>query len=375
MGTGYMGADEPEVAPKGSPEMNPPTEQTLTNLNTEPKETPPPVVEAAKPEPAKPEPAKPVAKAAEPVADPVVEPPAAPEPQIIEKIVEKIVIQHPEFKDATSKQIYDAWVEGKMDEVKAYWREMDKNYDTMSHIDIVREGLSKKNPQWSPADIELELRSEYGNQLEKWKMDDFDKETDPEGYKEAVAHNERADSNTLKLERDARDYRITLKDGQKTIELPKIKDEVPPVAEPTAPTQEQIDKAAKDWAEAAETQVKDLADYTFNVGDDKNPEEVVFAVTTEEKTARVQAMKTWNGKDFMAQRGWTNPDGSFNLLKIAGDVHTLENNEKMVKSAYTQGITNGRKQEVAKIKNVDLEHNRQTEVPGQPEDAGNLVWG
>lgn len=371
MGTGYMGADEPEVVAKGTPEMNPPSEQTLTNLNTEPKE---PVVAAPAAEPAAAEPKATPAGKTEPAKVELPAPPTAPEPKVIERIVERIVEKHPEFKDENSKKLYDAWVDNRMDEVKAYWREMDKNFDTMSPIDLVREGLAKKHPQWSQSEIELELRSDYGKQLEKYNLDDFDKETDPDGYKEALAHNERADANTLKLERDARDYRITLKEAQKTIELPKIKDEAPAVESPQGPTQDQIDEAARNWAAAAEEQVKDLSDYTFNVGDDKNPEEVVFAVTPEEKAARVDRMKTWNGKDFMARRGWINDDGSFNLLKIAKDEHTLDSNEKMVKSAYTQGITNGRKLEVAKIKNIDLENNRQTDVPGKPQDAGEVVW-
>lgn len=352
-----MGADEPEVVPKGPPTGIEPTEKTLTNLNT-PDEAPPPPPPAAKVD-----------------IPPVAEPAKEPEPKVVEKIVEKIVEKYPEFKDEPSKQLYEAWVNGEMDKVKSYWREMDKNYDTMSPIDVIREGLTKKNTQWSKEDVELELRSEYGEQLEKYDLTQIDKTLEPDAYDKAVAHNAQADKNLLKLQRDARDFRITLKEGQHAIELPKIKTEAPVSQEPAAPTKEQLDEAARVWAESAETQVKDLADYKFQVGDDKNPEEVVFAVTPEEKKARTEAMKAWNGGDFMSQRGWRNQDGSFNLLNIAKDVHTLENNEKMVKSAYTQGFTNGRKNEVATIKNIDNEQNRQSEVQGQPEDASKLVWG
>ena len=368
-----MGADEPEVVPKGPPTSTEPSEQTLTNLNTvavETKETVETPGSEGKPAQA----ASPEGKGQEPA--PGAEKPKVEEqvPQVVEKIVEKIIEKHPEFKDEQSKQLYDAWVEGRMDEVKAYWREMDKNYDTMSHIDVVREGLAKKNPKWTPADVELELRDAYGKQLEKFNMDDFDKEVDPDAYKEALAHNEKADANTLKLERDSRDYRISLKEGQKAIELPKIKNDAPVTEAPSAPTQEQLDEALRNWSDMADKQVS-LTDYTFQVGDDKNPEEVVFAVTPEENTARKEAMKTWNGAAFMAERGWTNDDGTFNLLNIAKDVHTLENIGKMQKSAYTQGVTNGQKAEVAKIKNIDNEQNRAPAGEGTPAQAADLVWG
>lgn len=380
MAKGYMGFEEPEVAPKGSPIDNPPTEDTYAKVENHVVE-PPPVSDPT-------DPAKPVVEKAAPVVDPKkevekpvaegseVEIPPVTEPKVVEKIVEKIVEKYPEFKNENDKALYDAWTNGEMDKVKDYWRMMDKNYDTMSDIDVVREGLSQKNPAWTKEDVELELRAEYGKQLEKYNMADFDIEVDPDAYKDALAHNERADENLLRLQRASRDHRVTLKEQQKLIELPKInKEEAPVTAAPSAPTQEQIDESKRLWAEAAATQVPALADYTFQVGDDKNPEEVVFTVTPEEKAAKVELMKIWEGEDFMVRRGWKNADGSFNLLKIAEDEHTLENVTKIAKSAYTQGVTNGRKLEVSVIKNIDNEKNRQDAIPAPAADAGELVWG
>lgn len=372
MATGYMGMEEPEVAPKGSPETNPPTPETMTQVGT-----PAAQAEQVQAEPAKVEPVvKELVAATEKVAEPAAEAAKAePTPRVVEKVVEKIIEKYPEFKGENEKALYEAFVNGDTDKVFNYLSEIKKNYDTMSDIDVVRERLGKVNPAWTKEDIELELRAEYGKQLEQYNMDDFDKETDPEGYKEALAHNEKVEQNTLRLQRAARDGRVALKEAQKTIELPKIKNEEPQAAAPIAPTQEQLDEAVQNWKAMAETQVEDLADYKFEVGDDKNPEEVVFAVTPEDKQARVESMKSWNGKDFMAQRGWQNADGSFNLLSIAKDVHTLENIDKMQKSAYTQGLTNGRKAEVAKIKNIDTELNRADAPAPAPQSAGDLVWG
>lgn len=375
MGTGYMGADEPEVVQKGPPPAGfEPTEQSLTNLNVPAAEqqqaVDPPVPATAAPT-AKVEP-----KAGEPAPAAEVKEPA---PKIVEKIVEKIIEKYPELNE-DQQNILSYIQEGKYRELHKFIDDsVIKNYDTMSHIDVIREGLAKKNPQWTPGDIELELRSEYGKQLEKYDLTKIDKELEPEAYKEAEAHNEKADANRLKLERDSRDYRITLKAGQKEIELPKLTNNTPPAAEPTtAPTQEQLDEAAKNWADMAEQQVS-LTDYTFQVGDDKNPEEVVFAVTPEQNTASKENMKKWDGGDMMLRRGWAtkNADGtlSFNLLRIAEDEYTLDNTAKMVKSAYTQGVTNGRKAQVAIIKNIDDEQTRQPAAPGVPADAGDAVWG
>lgn len=374
MGNGYMGMDEPEVAPRGLPTVNPPSEQTYTKVSNSveaPAETET-ITEPAKVETAVEAPKETVIEPAKTV---VVENPVIDAPSAVEKVVEKIVEKYPEFKDENAKALYEHFTSGNTDAVYNYLSEIKKNYDTMSDIDVVKENLAKANPLWTPQDIDLEIRAEYGKQLEKYNLDDFDKDVDPEGYAKAEAHNERAEENLLRLQRAARNARVSLKEKQKTIELPKIQQEAPQAAPVAEYTPEQIEEAKRNWANAAEQQVAALADYKFQVGDDKNPEEVVFAVTPEEKAARVDAMKKWNGGDFMTARGWMNTDGTFNLLKIAEDVHTLENATKMVKSAYTQGITKGKKDAIAKdIKNIDTEQNRATTVPGTPVNAADLIW-
>lgn len=356
MGTGYMGMDEPEVIPHGAPTTETPDEKTIIN-----------------PEQEKPEPAPAEEPPKEVIAPPVTEEPKTEEVVTSEKVIEKIIEKYPEFKDERAKTLYERLIAGETDEVYNYLAEMKKDYTTMSDLDVVREGLTKKHPEWTKQDIELELRAEYGKQLEKYNLDDFDKEADPEGYKEAQKHNEQAEQNELRLQRAARDFRVDLKSKQQTIELPKIEQPAAePVAAVTAPTQEQLDEAKRNWAEAAENQVKDLTDFKFNVGDDKNPEEVVFKVTDEDKALRVEKMKTWNGKDFMAGRGWTNADGTFNLLKIAEDVHTLESLPKIAKSMYTQGTKDATKKVVKEIKNIDDQIHRNTVVPAEagPVDGG-----
>jgi len=333
-----------------------------------------PIVEAPTTEPITPvattEPA--VAEPVTPTTEPVTAVTA--EPKIVEKVIEKIVEKYPEFKDDNAKQLFERFVDGDTDAVYNYLSEIKKNYDTMSSLDVVRQGLAKKNPQWSKDEVELEIRAEYGSQLEKYDLSAIDKELDPEAYKEAVEHNNRADANLLKLERDARDHRHALKEAQKTVELPKIKKEETTVPEPQPLTQEQIDESKRLWVEAATNQVPALADFKFQVGTKEQPEDVVFAITDEDRAARTEAMKSWNGKDFMANRGWTNEDGSFNLLKIAEDVHTLENLPKIIKSIHTQAKNATVKEVVSDIKNVDLSKNQSNAVFAESGDVTGGYW-
>lgn len=356
MGTGYMGMDETPVVENNTTPAE--TTETVTPTQTET------VAETVTETPV---------QETSPTPEATITEPAKQEPQVIEKVVEKIVEKYPEFKDESAKQLFEQFVEGNTDAVYNYLEQIKKNYDTMSDVDVVRASLADKNPQWTQKDVELEMRAEYGQKLEKYDLNEIDKELEPDVYKEAVAHNKQVEDNMLRLERAARDGRIALKEKQKTIELPKITKEETPKA-PEGLTQEQIDESKRLWAESAAAQVPNLADFKFQVGDAKNPEEVVFNVTPEEKAARVEAMKTWNGADFMKSRGWQNEDGQFNLLKIAEDVHTLENLPKIIKSVYSQAKTSTTKEVVSEIKNIDLSGNPNTSVAATPADVGALIW-
>lgn len=310
------------------------------------------------------------------VETPVVEPPAAAqEPQVIEKVVEKIVEKYPELND-DQKWLLEAIQNDKEDDIYSYLSERKKDYKTMAALDVVREALRKDNPSWSKDEIELEVRFKYGNNLEKVDLSTIDKDLQPKEFEDAVRHNAEVERNEMALNRDARDARIKLSELQKTIKLPKIKQEEPAPVQANQPTPEQVEEAKKKWEAAIDTEVVKLADLKFNVGDDKNPEEVVFKMTDDDRKARVEAMKGWTGDQFMTQRGWKNEDGTLNVLKIAEDVHTLENLSKIVKSVYSQAAVAATKGVIAKeIKNIDFEGERSQGTQGTPADVGALLWG
>jgi len=355
MGTGYMGMDE-------TPVVEHDTTQTETTPQAEATAQNEPVTTTTTTEPA---------ATTEPEKIVVTEP----EPRVIEKVVEKIVEKYPEFKDERAKDLYERYVNGDIDSIHDYLSEIKRNYDTMSDLDVVRMSLKKDNPTWTDKDIELEIRTAYGKQLEVYDLDSIDKDLDPEGYKEALAHNERAEENLLRLQRGARDSRVKLKEQQKTIELPKITKEEP-VAQTAGRTQEEIDESNRKWAEDAETSVPNITDFKFQIGDDKKPEEAVFTVTPEDKAELVESMKKWNGADFMKERGWTNEDGTFNHLKIAEDVYALRNLNKIVKSVSTRSKNATIKEVIASdIKNIDLSNNRaETVDTSSKQDVGDLIW-
>lgn len=254
----------------------------------------------------------------------------------------------PTFKNPETEALFNLWASGDKKAVLDYIRETEKDYKTMSDLDVRREALAKDHPDWTKGEVELEIRVTYGEQLEKIDLSTLDKETEPDEYKEAIAHNKEVDRNNLLLQRDARDDRHKLLDAQSKIELPEIK-KAEQAATPQAQTEAELAEATAKWTKNVEDNVPKLSNIKMNI-DDK---EVEYVRSDDEKKELLDYMKTFNIFTFAKENGWYNADGTPNSLKIAEDVHYLKNKENITKSLAGQMKTEGTREALKRIKNVD----------------------
>lgn len=289
-----------------------------------------------------------------PVNDaPPADAPVAPtEPVVNEKIIEKIVEKYPEIKSARAKELYDRIVNSDDSEAEAafveYVTEKKRDYKTMSDFDVVRTKLGKDNPQWSNDEVELEMRVKYGDELQKLDLASIDKDEDPDAYEKAVAHNKIVENNLRLLQRDARDDRYSLIEDQKSLELPKIKNDAPAPDTVQQPTAEEIEQKNREWAQQVEESTKALSDHKVQIGD----KEVSYQYTPEDNQAAVEAVRNFNIAEFFKANGWVDENEKPNPLKMAEDMRFLRNREKVERSFYTQGETAGKKAAMADIKNI-----------------------
>lgn len=287
------------------------------------------------------------------------------EPVVTERIVEKIIEKYPEFENEDAKALFEAFQKGDEDNIYKYLNEKRKDFSVMSNYDVIKEGLAKANPKWTASDIELELKSKYGGATERKDLSELD--VDSEDYEKAQAFNDRIDQRETLLARDARDFRISLEEQKKNIQLPKI-EQVQQQTE-TAPTEDEIAEANRQWEELISTEVPKLSDLKFNV----NGEEVQYKITDEDKTSLVETMKNFDAVSYLSKRGWFDENGNPNVLKITEDVYQLENRDKMFSSVATKTKNATTKAVVADIKNVDLSRNGVSPELAQV-DAGTKVW-
>ena len=237
--------------------------------------------------------------------------------------------------------------------LKEYIAETDKDYKTMSSVDVVKELLAKEHPQWSKKEVDLEIRAEYGKQLEKIDTEGLEDEE----LEKAEAHNERVEENTLRLERAARDARIKLIDEQSKLTLPELK------KTETAQQPQLSDADIADAIAKFQKSVDEALPKLSNIKTDIDDKGVEYVSTDDEKATLQAKLKNFNIlKFFGEERGWQNPDKSWNVLKIAEDVRFLTEGHKAIKSIAGQVKTEAIRAIMAKIKGIDPNY----QPPGPP---------
>ena len=261
----------------------------------------------------------------------------------------------PQFKNEETKAWFDLVTseEGKK-ALKEYISETDKDYHTMSDIDVRREALQKEHPQWSKKDIDLELRHKYGKDLE---LKDTAGLEDDE-LESAETHNAQVEKNLELLAVHARDDRYSLIEKQKLITLPEIK-KTETTTQPAQLTEAEIAEGKLKWQRNVEETLPKLSNIKTDI-DDKGVE---YISTDDDKAALASKMKDFNIiKFFGEERGWQNPDKTWNALKIAEDVRFLTEGTKVIKSIAGQVKTEAIRATMAKIKGIDPNY----QEPGQP---------
>ena len=283
-----------------------------------------------------------------------------------ELVVKKIIEKYPEFESEDAKSLFEAFQKGDEDSIYNFLTEKRKDYNTMSDHDIVKEGLVRANPKWTAKDIELELKSKYGSVAKKNDLSEIDQDIYPDKFQSALEYNERIEEREILLARDARDFRISLEEQKKNIQLPKIEK----VEAPNELTPEQIAEINNQWEQNVESAMPDLRELSLKV----NGEEVKYSITDSERSELTSEMKSFDAVSYLTNRGWFDKEGNANIKNIAEDVYRFKNFDKMLSKVATTTKNATTKEVVSEIKNVDLTRNGiSPEV--KKVDPAMAVWG
>ena len=247
-----------------------------------------------------------------------------------------------EFSSEESKYIYDQLAEGKFEEVRDLLNEVTKDFAKMNDLDRIREVYKKQYPELDQDEIEDDIREKFH------LYNEDDEEYDPKLFKKGLRE----------LKKESTDALKKLEAAKRRIELPKIERGATQATQNADANNEEVSRIrnenTKKWLDSIESGVNGLQDFSFRFDN----EEVGFTIEESDKKALSAELKEFNLMNFAEKRGWFKggENGSMEQYPavVAKDKYILDNYEKMIKSAYYKGKSEGRIKEVKSIKNIDL---------------------
>lgn len=315
---------EPTPQPEPQPEPTPKPEPT-PEPRPEPKPTPEP-----SPEPA-PEPGPKPDTNKGPDGGPKPEPTPAPEPQeltdeiLFSKLSERLGRKIENLDELTPKEV---GLDPELKELKD-WKERtglsltqftdyNRDFSKMGDLDVVKETLTKKHPNFTPEEIEFKLK-DY--------VFDEDLDEDSDKIRKSILLKEAAAKGREELEQ----RRLDLKKASESSSLPpEVKQKL-----------EYVESLEAQAAEAAESE-RVYKDQINTVSKDLNAIDLNLSEEHQIKFNLSSEVKNSLPKMVAEMPSWKNEDGSINAQAVVADVAKLTNFDSIIKTVFEQGINVGK---------------------------------
>jgi hypothetical protein len=245
------------------------------------------------------------------------------------------------FANETSQKLFEAWKEGKEDEVYNLLhtqRELKRAADLPSadairmHIKMTNEG----NPNFKAADVEDIFEDRYGLPKEpKQRADE-----DPEDFQDRMTeYKTRVEKVNRAIERDAFTAKQELAKRMTELKPP----EIPKQQVQQGPTQEVLDarKAfVENYRKELPKELEGVKGFTTNFKDEVTEFQVAYGITPEELEPYKAELEEFanNGLDVntLFSKRWIKKDGSVDIQRAAEDLYLRDNRDKVFKKIATE---------------------------------------
>jgi hypothetical protein len=288
------------------------------------------------------------------------------------------------FANETSQKLFEAWKEGKEDEVYNLLhtqRELKKAADLPSadairmHIKMTNEG----NPNFKAADIEDIFEDRYGlPKAPKQRADE-----DPEDFQDRMTeYKTRVEKVNRAIERDAFTAKSELAKRMTELKPP----EIPKQQVQQGPPQEVLDarKAfVENYRKELPKELQGVKGFTTNFKDEVTEFQVAYGITPEELEPYKAELEEFanNGLDVntLFSKRWIKKDGSVDIQRAAEDLYLRDHREKVFKKISTE--TGTQRMEAQRKINNNIKVDGETKVvqmdktqKGSQAEAINKLW-
>lgn len=251
-----------------------------------------------------------------------------------ELLKEPETMVNPLDQDPALKEIYE-WRQRTGRPVED-WVKFQKDYDSMSNLDVAREILQLRYPDLTEQELQLEMSNFIAAE------DDLEQDVTRKSLNlKKFAIDGRKELNGLKSK-----FNDVLPNMQGSIsDVDKQKIDFYDTYEQQKQQQEQV---AQKYQQDISNEISQFKSIPLKLSDEMS---IDYNVTPENKNSLAE---------FMAMKHWYNQDGSYNHNAVVADSVFLQNKDKIIQMAYEQGVAKGKETEDIESRNITLNQPRQT---------------
>lgn len=276
------------------------------------------------------------------------------------------------FANDESKTLYQAWVEGKKDEVLDYLNTQKKieklatsEVDSYTAEEIIKMNIKQKNKNLSDDEVDFVFSERFS--MPKKPVQGADEYDDD--YQTRVSDWE------SKIQAAQKKLIIEAKMAQPEIE--KIKSELvlPSIQTDNqvseAQTQEELQQAEemrKEFEQTLEKEYKDFSGFNVTFKDESAGIEIPisYVPTDDEKVSLKQELSDFDYSEYFGNR-WFSKEGKPEIKNMMADKYFLENKEKILQKVANEAAQQMRLKMIALQSNINIKGNgqQQTFTPNQ----------
>lgn len=276
------------------------------------------------------------------------------------------------FANDESKTLYQAWVEGKKDEVLDYLNTQKKieklatsEVDSYTAEEIIKMNIKQKNKNLSDDEVDFVFSERFS--MPKKPVQGADEYDDD--YQTRVSDWE------SKIQAAQKKLIIEAKMAQPEIE--KIKSELvlPSIQTDNqvseAETQEELQQAEemrKEFEQTLEKEYKDFSGFNVTFKDESAGIEIPisYVPTDDEKVSLKQELSDFDYSEYFGNR-WFSKEGKPEIKNMMADKYFLENKEKILQKVANEAAQQMRLKMIALQSNINIKGNgqQQTFTPNQ----------
>ena len=243
--------------------------------------------------------------------------------------------------DLLNEQVVEEWGEDTTFQDLVAYKSV--NYDEMDSLELLKQHEELKDPDVTETEIRAELR--------RFDLLSKSKEAIEEMIEEGELDRSTYEDLEASLVRKTRQARTALQEFQDSININDFNIQSAPTVQETEPAMSEDE--LKSLSDRYENSINSMEDIKINVGTEKEPLNLDYTVSDDDRNGIRDYLTPDEGKNFV-QKHWVGEDGILDMDKLSKDIYKIQNHDRNVSIAYSQGKSAGSEAEVKEISNIDF---------------------